>query len=283
MAEPPRPEGDDAGRPRRAAVPSGGPRGESTDPFSRANYRSLIAWPARLRREGPFIERVLSGLTERSVADLGCGTGEHARHLAALGFRTAGLDRSQSMIADARDTPVPPNLSFHLGEIHDADRVLGSRFGAALILGNTVAFLHPEEELDRALAAVTRLLLPGGKLLFQLLNYERLYGRKERHLPLNFTDGDDGATVFLRLMDLRPGGRVLFFPTTLRFRPDDEERPVEVVRTRRVELRGWTRAELLPALARAGLGAVETFGDMEGGPFDAEMSSDLVVVAHRGG
>jgi len=252
------------------------------DPFSRANYRSLIAWGPRIRREEPFLARALADLPDRSVADLGCGTGEHARHLAAKGFRVAGLDASESMIADATAEPVPPNLRFVLGDLREADRVLGERFGAAIILGNTLPFFLDEADLGRALGAVARLLLPGGRLLFQVLNYEKLYARKERHLPLNFTDGaPDGTILFLRLLDLREGGRVLFFPTTLRFRPDDAERPVEVVRARRVELRAWTRKDLEPALAAAGLAGIEVFGGMEAQPFEPLASQDLVVLARR--
>src|SRR5262245_19097627 len=110
------------------------------DPFSRANYRSLIAWPARIQREAPFLARALADLPDRSVADLGCGTGEHSRHLASQGFRVAGLDLSESMIADAVEPSPPPNLTFRLGDLREADQVLGSGFGAALILGNTLAF-----------------------------------------------------------------------------------------------------------------------------------------------
>ena len=251
------------------------------DPFSRANYRSLIAWPARIRREAPFLARVLADLPDRSVADLGCGSGEHSRHLAELGFRAAGLDLSESMIAEATRDPLPPNLSFRIGDLREADRELGGGFGAALILGNTIAFLLEEAELEKTLGAVFRLLAPGGRLLFQMLNYQALYERGERHLPLNFNDQADGTIVFLRLLDLRENGKVLFFPTTLRFRPDSDP-PLELVRTRRAEQRAWSREELLAALERSGFSEVELFGDMEEGSFDPHRSQDLVVLAKKG-
>jgi SAM-dependent methyltransferase len=250
------------------------------DPFSRSNYRSLIAWEARMEREGPFLERALADLPERSLVDLGCGTGEHSRWFAGRGFRVVGLDASESMIASAGEEPLPPGLQFIRGDMREADRILTGRFGAALSLGNTIPFLTEEADLRRGLEAVFAILLPGGRFLFQILNYEKLIGGKVRHLPLNFRPGEDGEIVFLRLLDYREGERVLFMPTTLRIRPDAEE-PVELVHSRRVELRGWTRAGILPALESAGFHLLGLFGSMQSDPFDPVQSPDLVVLAER--
>lgn len=250
------------------------------DPFSRASYRALIAWPERLRREGPFLERFLALLPERSVLDVGCGSGEHARHLAALDYRVVGLDRSPAMIESAVEEPLPPNLRFVTGDVAEAGRLLDERFGGALCLGNVLPFLVAESELKRALAAMADRLVPGGRLLFQLLNYERLRARNERSLPLNFRPGDDGEIVFVRLMEFQPDNRVLFFPTTLALDPAAEE-PVRLVRTKRVELATWTRHELEPLLRTAGFDSVTWFGTMTGDPFVAMESPDLVGQAVR--
>jgi SAM-dependent methyltransferase len=265
---------------RDSTEDAGRERSDATDPFSRANYRSLIAWPARIRREAPFLESVLADLPARSIADLGCGTGEHARHFAALGFRARGLDLSQSMIEDARREGESERIAFVQGDVRDAHTLLGGGFGAAICLGNTLPFLETEADLGAAFGAAERLLLPGGRLLLQILNYERLRAKGERALPVNVQSSDDGEIVFLRLLGWRDEGRVLFFPTTLRLRADSEE-PVEVVRTRRVVLRAWTRAEVVPALERAGFAQIEMFGAMERRAFEPLASSDLVVLAHK--
>jgi glycine/sarcosine N-methyltransferase len=255
-------------------------RSDAADPFSRANYRSLIAWPARIRREAPFLESVLADLPDRSIADLGCGTGEHARYFAALGIRARGLDLSPSMIEDARREGESESIAFVQGDVRDADALLGGGFGAAICLGNTLPFLETDADLDAAFGAAARLLLPGGRFLFQILNYERLRARGERALPVNVQASDDGEIVFLRLLGWPDETRVLFFPTTLRLRADSEE-PVEVVRTRRVVLRAWTRTDVVPLLARAGFAQIELFGAMERRAFEPLASSDLVVLARK--
>lgn len=250
------------------------------DPFSRANYRALIAWPERLRREGPFLEQFLAGLPDRSVLDVGCGSGEHSRHLAALDFRVTGLDRSPAMIESASEAPLPPNLRFVTGDLLDAGRLITECFGGALCLGNMLPFLAGPDELRRAIAVLAGRLVPGGRLLFQLLNYERLRARNERALPINFRPGDDGEIVFVRLMQFESDNRVLFFPTTLELQPGADD-PVRVVRSKRAELHTWTRADLEPALAAAGFESIRWFGTMTGEPFAPMESPDLVGQAVR--
>jgi len=50
-----------------------------TDPYSRLNYRRLIAWPERIEREWPFFEKLLHKAPSNRLLDLGCGSGEHAQ------------------------------------------------------------------------------------------------------------------------------------------------------------------------------------------------------------
>ncbi|MBI4604294.1 MAG: class I SAM-dependent methyltransferase [Planctomycetes bacterium] len=252
------------------------------DPYSRVDYRRVIAWPERVRREAPFLFRVLAGAPARSVADLGCGTGEHCRFLAGEGFRVAGLDSSESMLERARDGPLPPDLRFALGDIREAEQALGGPFGAAICLGNTLVHLVEPDDLRRALQSVRAILEPAGHFLFQILNYDRIFAQKARYLPLNFrpAPADDGEVVFLRLLEPLEGGRVRFCPSTLLYDPAADP-PLKVVSSRIVDLRGWRLGELAPLLEEGGLEVAEVHGDMEGGPFDAASSQDLVVVARR--
>lgn len=247
------------------------------DPYSRVAYRRLIAWPQRIEREWPTIERVLSSGPSRRVLDLGCGPGEHARRLAAEGFEVVGLDASAAMLDQALEEPVPPNLSFVRGDLRDLAALTEGSFGAAICLGNTLPHLKTREELERMAGGLRERLLPGAPLLLQILNYDRIFAAGERVLPVNFRPDPDGEVVFVRLMTPQDDGGVLFYPLTLRLRPGGSP-PVELMHAREVHLRGWRRAEVEEVLAAAGFQHLEAFGDFDGAPWQ-ESSRDLVFVA----
>ena len=250
------------------------------DSYSRVDYRRLIAWPERIEREWPFLEQVLGSGPIRRVLDLGSGTGEHARFLAAHGFEVVGVDASDSMLGKATEEPLPDNLRFVRGDLAEVDSLVEGHFGAAICLGNTLPHLQDEEHLGRAFRAVRVKFLPGAPLLLQIVNYDRVFATRQRQLPTNFRPGDAPGEeiVFLRLMNPRPDGTVVFNPTTLLYRPGAEP-PVELVSTRNVLLRGWRREEIERLLEDAGFPRRDFFGGMREEPYDATTSPDLVVLA----
>jgi SAM-dependent methyltransferase len=260
--------------PERPAAPQAG------DPYSRVDYRRLIAWPRRLRAEGPFLRKVLAKAPERSVLDLGCGTGEHSRFYHSEGYTVLGVDRSESMIEKATDTPCPPGLRFILGDLVDLETIVEGSFGAAVSLGNTLVHLTDEDQMMKGLRGVIHRLVPGGIFLFQFLNYERIFEKGIRHLPLNFRQSGEEEIIFLRLMEHLEGGRVRFCPVTLSYRRDAEP-PVEMVRSQSVEIRGWKRAEMRGFLDAAGFRDITVHGNMQGGFYDPMESMDLVMIARK--
>ncbi|HQR44628.1 MAG TPA: class I SAM-dependent methyltransferase [Thermoanaerobaculia bacterium] len=253
--------------------------GPPDDPFARLGYRRLVAWPERLRREEPLLRSVLERGPNRRVLDLGCGTGEHAVFLASLGFEVTGVDRSAAQLAEARRT-ADGRAEFVEGDLAEIGGLVPEGFGGAVCLGNTLPNLAEPERLRAFLGGVSGRLAAGAGLLIQLLNYDRIFERGIRALPATVREGPSGPVVFLRLMDPRPDGTVLFTPTTLAWRPGDEV-PVEVMETRSVVLRGYRRGELEAALAAAGLAVESIHGGMEGETWNPGESPDTVVIARR--
>lgn len=252
-------------------------------PYSRLNYRRLIAWPERIRREWPFLERQVSRSPEPSVIDLGSGTGEHARHLASRGIRTLGVDRSSEQIARARDfeNEFAEGPTFAEGDLTELSRLTDQRFGLALCLGNVLPHLD-DRQLEAMLRELAQVLLPRGRLVLQILNYERILSQGIRYLPINVRDNPQakGEIAFVRLLRPDPDDRrfIWFYPTTLAISPGAPQ-PVEVEASKEVRLRAWQRPELEAFLAGNGFDLEAAYGDMTGGAYGSETSADLTVAA----
>ncbi len=251
--------------------------GASPDPYGRIAYPGLIAWPERLQREAPLLQRVLGAGPSRQVLDLGCGSGEHTRFLTALGFQAIGVDVSPSQVDAARRAdPAGRYLQVGLTTLGDGIR---AGQGGALCLGNTLPHLCEEAEVLSFFSGLAPLLLPSAPFLLQLLNYDRILDRGERTFPVVLRPGEaEGeSTLFLRLMTHHGGGRLTFTPAHLCYRPGTAT-PLELVAAHDVPLHGWRRAEVEALLGACGFQVREVLGSMTGEAW-SPTSTDLVIVA----
>lgn len=257
------------------------------------NYRNVFAWADRLRREGPFLDAVLGDAPSRTLLDIGCGTGEHARHLAELGWNVVGIELSERLVEEAQDlagdTEAGGRARFLLHDAAQSGTLPEAPFGAAMCIGNGLAYVEDEAALDRFFTGVAEGLQPDAPFLMQMLNYERIVDTGMRTLGVNVRPmpaGTVGAQerdelVFLRLFRARPGERAVdFYPVTLTLTPGQEPL-VEVQTASEVVHYGWRRAEVESSLRRTGFTDVRILGTMAEVPFVPLESPDLVVVARR--
>jgi len=258
--------------------------GRPEDAYGQIQYRGLIAWPERLRREAPRLELLLGAAPVKTLLDLGCGTGEHTRFLRSMGCEVTGVDASEAQIQAAREADPQAEgaeARYVHGDLAAIEELVPAGYGGALCLGNTLPHLTEPATLLRFFRGLASRLVPGGPFLLQLLNYDRILDRGERTFPLSVRPGgaEGEETVFLRLMTPRTDGSLVFTPATLRYRPGLEP-PLELVSAQNVTLRGWRRSELEGLLRTAGFEVRETFGGMTGDPWSPE-ASDLVLWAIR--
>lgn len=99
----------------------------------------------------------------RSVLDVACGTGEHARLLTAQGFAVDGLDLNQTFIDIARRKL--PAARLFIGEMSSFD--LPYRYDAVLCLFSSIGYLRTIERVHAALACFRQHLLPGGLVVVE--------------------------------------------------------------------------------------------------------------------
>jgi D-alanine-D-alanine ligase len=104
------------------------------------------------------------------LLDLCCGQGRHTLELARRGFvNVEGLDRSRSLIQRARRIARSAGLPIRFRE-GDARRLpqAPDSLDVVLILGNSFGYFETVEEDLRILREVSRVLVPGGRILIDV-------------------------------------------------------------------------------------------------------------------
>ncbi|MDI7275540.1 MAG: class I SAM-dependent methyltransferase [Anaerolineae bacterium] len=247
------------------------------DAFS-ADYDRFVDWPARLSHELPFLEGLFRERGARRVLDAACGTGQHALALARRGYEAVGADLSSGMIAAARALAAGAGLSvpFVVAGFGQLAQAISGPFDAVLCLGNSLPHLLDASAVRAGLADFALLLAPGGLLVIQNRNYDRVCARRERFMPLQVHREGEQEWLFFRFMD--------FHESTLTFNVVTFERTGGEwsYRAGATELRPILQRELAAWLAEAGFVDLRFYGSYRGDAFDTEESADLIAVAVRG-
>jgi SAM-dependent methyltransferase len=93
-----------------------------------------------------------------TVLDVGCGTGEHARRLAAQGFAVDGIDIESAFVGIA--SAKHPAGRFIVADMSDFQ--LPDRYDAVLCLFSSIGYLCTLDRVTRALKRFRDHLAPGG-------------------------------------------------------------------------------------------------------------------------
>jgi glycine/sarcosine N-methyltransferase len=248
------------------------------DEFS-SDYDRFVNWPARLAVELPFLEAQLRAVHAHRVLDAACGTGQHALALAQRGYSVVGADLSARMIekavANTQALGVPTEfVAAGFGELRQR---VGGGFDAVLCLGNSLPHVLTPANLAAALADFAACLRPGGLLLVQNRNFDRVLAMRERWMEPQAHQEGDREWLFLRFYDFEADGTIAFNIATLR-RQSGANWTQHIATT---HLWPQRQEELFAAVGLAGFAGVNSYGDVQGAPFRAESSGNLVLVARR--
>ena len=240
------------------------------------DYDRFVRWHRRLALELPFLEAQLAQHGARRVLDVACGTGQHAIALARRGYEVVGADVSRGMIERARANAAAAgvDVAFVEAGFGALGEHLAGTFDAILCLGSSLPHVLSGDLLAATLDDWAALLRPGGRVLIQSRNFDRVLAERQRWMAPQSHEEGERAWVFVRFYDFEQDGTLTFHVLTLQ-RSGGEPWTQRETATR---LRPWTQQALLAALARAGYGETVCWGDMSGAPF-AEGSPNLVIGA----
>ncbi len=241
-----------------------------------ADYDRFVNWKGRLSHELPFFESLFEGQRVRRVLDAACGTGHHTIALAKRGYEATGTDLSAAMIALAQENAAAESAvaTFTVAGLGDLSP-LGRTFDAAICLGNSLPHLLSKEAVSAALADLAAVLRPGGFLVIQNRNFDRVWAEQQRFMDPQWFRDASGEWIFVRFYDFHPE-TVTFNMLRLRRVGEGWSQVVEST-----ELRPIFHQDLAKALAEAGFDPVDFYGSYDGSAFDPEGSGDQIAVARR--
>lgn len=116
-------------------------------------------------------------ITDGPVLDLGCGTGELTRRLAACGYDMTGVDASAEMLQQAMEKQTDPLILYLMQEMQQLE--LDGCVRAVCCTCDCINYVLDPAELQEAFQRVAAVLEKGGVFLFDMntpYKYEQMLG-----------------------------------------------------------------------------------------------------------
>lgn len=201
------------------------------------------------------------------LLDVPCGFGRHAIPLAEAGYRVVGVDRSESLLAEAdrrgsgRRRPELVKADYRALPFADES------FDAALNLFTSLGYLGDAGDTN-VLAEIQRVLRPGARLVIETMHRDLLVSRfREQDWRLV---GEGRLLLEQRTFDAASG--IAQATQTLIDNAGRRD-------SRTFSTRVYSATELRAMLASAGFAESTCYGDFDGASFATD--TRLVVVARR--
>ncbi len=220
--------------------------------------------------EVEFIASALGLAAGAAVLDLACGLGRHAIGMAQRGFKITGADFNARYLEMAAEEARGAGVDVRWVAADMRELPFEGEFAGVYSYFTSFGYFSDAEN-ERVLARIARGLAPGGRLLLDLANRERLLIHPQQRI---WDQREDGSLVMEEItFDVRRS-RV-----TSRLTLIEEQGPRNV---KEFDLRTYTCAELSALLGRHGLQVREVWGGADRSEYSAE-SRRLVMLAERVG
>ena len=163
-------------------------------------------------------ECIADTTTTKRLLDIGCGTGNLSIELSNDFTEVVAIDTNEEMLEIARSNANDSNIDFLNLSMMDIDDVYpASSFDVVLCFGNTIVHLQDLNEIQLFFKKTKQILKPGGKFLFQLINYDNVLDNNLKGLPTIEND----TIKFERIYCLDENG-LINFSTILTIKENDE-------------------------------------------------------------
>ena len=216
-----------------------------------------------------FVLSVISGAGKSgSVLDIGCSTGSLAIALAENSFVCTGIDSDNEMIriAGKKALAEKAKVSFRVMDMLDIATSVQEDFNSITCLGNTLVHLKNRSTIESFLRQCKKILAPEGKLIIQIINYDRIMAKKVESLPAIEND----TIRFER--HYKHKDRKIDFITNLHIKENNRDI------NNAITLLPLLKDDLIGSLSTAGFHKVQIYGGFSRAEYNRD-SYALVVIA----
>ena len=202
-----------------------------------------------------------SELHGKTILDVGAATGNLTAYLSSQGYEVTAIDLSERLIAKAAEKGVTVQQlnMLAIDELPTFDNIV--------CIGNTLPHLDSKTSVQLFLQKVYRQLTQGGKLVLQLVNFQKYFAQQQGDYLGNLPLIENDKVKFERYYYLNEEGKIRF-KTIL----DDTIKNEEL-------LQPIFADQLTQWLTQIGFQAINLYGNFKKDPFDKEKSMALIVTA----
>lgn len=202
-----------------------------------------------------------SELHGKTILDVGAATGNLTAYLSSQGYEVTAIDLSERLIAKAAEKGVTVQQlnMLAIDELPTFDNIV--------CIGNTLPHLDSKTSVQLFLQKAYRQLTQGGKLVLQLVNFQKYFVQQQGDYLGNLPLIENDKVKFERYYYLNEEGKIRF-KTIL----DDTIKNEEL-------LQPIFADQLTEWLTQIGFQAINLYGNFKKDPFDKEKSMALIVTA----
>lgn len=204
-----------------------------------------------------------SELHGKTILDVGAATGNLTTYLSSQGYEVTAIDLSERLIAKAAEKGITVQQlnMLAIDELPMFDNIV--------CIGNTLPHLDSKTSVQLFLQKAYRQLTQGGKLVLQLVNFQKYFAQQQGDYLGNLPLIENDKVKFERYYYLNEEGKIRF-KTIL----DDTIKNEEL-------LQPIFADQLTEWLTQIGFQAINLYGNFKKDPFDKEKSMALIITVEK--
>ncbi len=121
----------------------------------------------------------LTGEPPKDILDVACGSGGYSKLLSDQGYNVTAIDLDASMVQSLQKKD--NSIDVQVLNMLDIEK-LNKTFDLIFCIGNSLVHLNNNDEIHKYLKACKQCLKPEGKILIQIINYDRVLAKNVKSL-----------------------------------------------------------------------------------------------------